>query len=88
MSELVQGKEAKYYRHHLTSVDIEFVSEGEAKVVSQLFVITHMSTHDHWGEWQDRIVRQEDGRWLIVEKTLIVDGYDPKGWYAETYGEN
>ena len=86
MSEMLQGNEAKYYRHHLTSFDIRFVHKDEAKVTSQLFVITHKSTHDHWGEWQDRFERGVDGQWRIAEKKLIVDGCDPNGWYAETYG--
>lgn len=87
MREMLRGNEAKYYRHHITSVDIQFINADIANVASQLFVITHMSTHDHWGEWQDRLTRGEDGQWRIAEKTLVVDGCDPKAWYAETYGQ-
>ena len=87
MSEILRGNEAKYYRHHITSVDIQFVGSDTANVVSQLFVITHMSTHDHWGEWQYRFERGGDREWRIAEKVLVVDGCDPKGWYAETYGQ-
>jgi hypothetical protein len=49
MGTVVQGKPPAFIRHHLTSVDIEFTSETEAKTKSLFFAMTGTSTIDHWG---------------------------------------
>lgn len=38
-------------------------------------------------QWQDIMVRGETGRWWIAEKRLVVDGWDPKGWYAMMFDQ-
>lgn len=36
---------------------------------------------DHWGRWDDVVVRMpEDGRWLIERKVVVVDGMEEGGW--------
>ncbi|KAJ5563960.1 hypothetical protein N7513_000202 [Penicillium frequentans] len=87
MGTVVQGKPPSFIRHHLTSVDIEFSSETEAKTKSLFFAMTGTSTIDHWGYWQDVFRRTEDGKWLVEVREIVVEGQDAKGWYAATYGQ-
>lgn len=86
MIKVVQGEEPKYIRHHLTSTNIHFVSQTEARTEAGFFAGTHLSSVDHWGCWRDIFRRGDDGRWLIQDRTIVVEGCDPKGWYAEKYG--
>lgn len=81
------GNRDRYFRHHVTSVTVKFTSEDTAEAVSQIFAITGQAAPDHWGEWRDTLVRVESGRWLIKEKIIVVDNWDPKGWYASAFGE-
>lgn len=84
---VLQGKAPAFMRHHLTSVDIEFVSGIEANIKSLFLVLTDISTMDHWGYWQDVFRRADDGLWLIETREIVVEGQDPSGWYAATYGQ-
>ncbi|KAJ5759486.1 hypothetical protein N7520_006642 [Penicillium odoratum] len=86
MGTVVQGKPPAFIRHHLTSVDIEFSNETEAKTKSLFFAMTTTSTIDHWGYWQDVFSRTEDGQWLIEVREIVVEGQDANGWYAGAYG--
>ena len=87
MAQVVQGESAKYIRHHITTIDIDFKVVGEeARVTAFFFAVTDQSSFDHWGRWEDIFVRGEDGRWLIAERSIVVEGADPNGWYAMTYG--
>lgn len=87
MGTVVQGKPPTFIRHHLTSVDIEFLNETEAKTKSLFFAMTDISTIDHWGYWQDVFRRTEDGQWLIEVREIVVEGQDANGWYAGAYGQ-
>lgn len=82
---VVRGNNPKFIRHHITSIDIEFVSRDEAHTEAYYLATTHLSSLDHWGCWKDVVTRGPDGRWLIAHRTIVVDGGDPKGWYKETY---
>ncbi|KEF60623.1 uncharacterized protein A1O9_02184 [Exophiala aquamarina CBS 119918] len=86
ISTVVQGEEAKYIRHHITSIDIHFTSDTEARTKSQFFAATNVTFTDHWGCWEDIFTRDENGAWLIYDRSIVIDGYDPKGWYGEKYG--
>lgn len=83
--DVVQGNNPDFIRHHITSIDIQFVSETEAHSQAYFFAITHKSSFDHWGQWKDVVTRGADGRWLIADRTIVVEGGDPKGWYKTTY---
>lgn len=85
-SEVVRGREAKHIRHHLTTIDIDFVSGEEAHSQAQFFATTEYEFADHWGYWQDVFRRQEDGSWLISERTIVTEGQHPDGWSARVYG--
>ncbi|KAB5549532.1 hypothetical protein GE09DRAFT_1059998 [Coniochaeta sp. 2T2.1] len=84
--EVVRGKEARFIRHHLTTIDIEFVSDDEAHSQAQFFAATEYKFADHWGYWQDIFRKQMDGSWLIHERTIVTEGHDPAGWSAKVYG--
>ena len=86
MSAVVQGEEAKYIRHHITGVDVHFKSETEARTMAQFIAVTNQSVPDHWGHWEDTFTRSEGGAWLIYDRMIVVDGFDPKGWFREKYG--
>lgn len=86
IEKVVQGSEAKYIRHHLTSWDVHFESDSVANVKSQYLAVTDEAITDHWGEWIDVFHRQQDGAWLIRHRTVVVDGADPSGWAARTMG--
>ncbi|KAF2164281.1 hypothetical protein M409DRAFT_56569 [Zasmidium cellare ATCC 36951] len=80
------GNRDRYFRHHVTSVAVRFTGKDTAEAISQIFAITGQATPDHWGEWRDTLVKVESGRWLIKEKIIVVDNWDPKGWYAGAFG--
>ena len=82
---ILQGEQAKYIRHHLTTMDIQFTSDMEALATAQFFTITDWSHCDHWGEWKFLVTSDGTGAWLIKEKTIILDGVDPAGWAAARY---
>ncbi|KAJ9626693.1 hypothetical protein H2204_009963 [Knufia peltigerae] len=85
--EVIRGNKPQYARHHITSIDIQFVSPTEAHTQAYFIAMTQMSSVDHWGEWKDIVIKQEDGAWLIADRTCVVDGGDPKGWFRSTYPE-
>ena len=72
----------KYLRHHLTTIDIQFVSPGEAHCQSYVIAATDKKVPDHWGQWNDVVKKQADDRWLFKEKAVLVGGMDPEGWLA------
>ncbi|KAH0844987.1 hypothetical protein AYO21_04090 [Fonsecaea monophora] len=87
MVEVVQGNEAKYIRHHITTIDITFVGEAEAHSEAFYLAVTDRASPDHWGMWKDVFRRrEEDHVWLIQDRTIFVDGAAPGGWYATVYG--
>lgn len=85
ISRVVQGEEAQYIRHHLTTFDVEFTSESTASVVSHFFAITNEASPDHWGEWNDHFEKTEEGLWLIKYRRVTVDGAAPGGWLSRMY---
>lgn len=86
MSEVVRGKEAKYIRHHITTIDIQFTSDTEAHAEAIFFAATDTTFNDHWGVWSDTFRKQDDGRWLIQERTIVIEGMAPGGWCDAVYG--
>ena len=85
MAQVVKDNDPDFIRHHITSVDIQFLNSNEAHAQSFFFAITHKSSLDHWGYWEDVVTRHQGGNWLIKERKIIVEGGDPKGWYKTTY---
>lgn len=83
--QILQGEQADYIRHHITTVDVTFKSDTSAVANAQFFALTNWSSCDHWGEWQTVVSRNSDGKWLISEMNMVVDGVDPKGWAATKY---
>lgn len=82
LAEVVRDGGPKYLRHHLTTVDIQFVSAEEAHCQGYVIVITDQCAPDHWGQWNDVVKKQADGRWLFKEKAVVVGGMNPEGWLA------
>lgn len=85
IADVIRGEEAKYIRHHITTVDIRFDGEDEARVESGFIALTNEASPDHWGCWRDRFEKQGDGSWLIRERAIVVDGAAPGGWFGRLY---
>jgi hypothetical protein len=85
--EVVRGKEAKYIRHNITTIDIVFVSDTEAHTDALFFATTEFTFADHWGHWKDIFRKQSDGSWLIRERSILTEGKDPGGWSAKVYAD-
>ena len=77
---IVKGEPAKYIRHHLTTMDVQFVTSMEARVNTNFFTMTDWGIFDHWGVWKDVVTRESrDGPWLIKERTVVIEHAAPKG---------
>jgi hypothetical protein len=87
MGTVVRGKPPAFIRHHLTSVDIEFINENSAKTKSYFFALTGASVIDHSGYWGDVFEKTTDGTWLIKTREIVVECQDADGWYAGAYGQ-
>ena len=85
MAKVVKGEEPKFIRHNATTMDITFHGD-EADVVTMYLAITDEAAPDHWGCWQDHFIKQPDGRWLISDRSIVVEGANPAGWLARQYG--
>ncbi|RVX72528.1 hypothetical protein B0A52_03718 [Exophiala mesophila] len=86
LSDVIQGEEAKYIRHHVTTADIKFVSATEAKVETNFIAHTDSASPDHWGSWKDTFVAQSDGTWKLQHRAIIIDDGVTHGWYMKQYG--
>lgn len=81
--EINGGNQPNLLRHHITTIDVQFVSPDEAHCQSYVIAGTHMKMPDHAGRWDDVLKRQSDGRWLFQSKKITADYIDPEGWLAE-----
>ncbi|KAF4963628.1 hypothetical protein FSARC_8370 [Fusarium sarcochroum] len=82
---IVLNDQAKYIRHHLTTIVIDFTKDTVAQASAQFLTVTDWSTCDHWGEWQFTLAPDADKGWLISELKIQLEGTDPKGWAASKY---
>lgn len=87
LSEVLQGEEAKYIRHHVTTSDIKFVSATEALSETEFIAITDSAAPDHWGCWKDTLKVQPDGTWKLQDRQIVIDGGAAHGWYMKQYGK-
>lgn len=85
LADVLQGEEAAYIRHHITTVDIRFTGEKTASADTFFFAITNEAVPDHWGQWADQLVKGTDGTWCLQERRIIVDGAAPSGWFYRMY---
>jgi ketosteroid isomerase-like protein len=86
LADVLQGEEAKYIRHHITTIDIRWTGETTAEGESQFLAITNEASPDHWGCWRDQFRRQTDGSWRIARRAIVVEGGAPDGWFVRMYG--
>jgi ketosteroid isomerase-like protein len=82
IQELVGDNEAKWIRHHLTTIHIEFTGPTTATADSYYIAFTGLAQPDHWGRWLDTFRREPDGRWMLTSKQPVVEGFNPQGWVA------
>ena len=87
LSDVLQGEEAKYIRHHVTTCDIKFISATEALSETEFIANTDSAAPDHWGCWQDTVKVQPDGTWKLQDRKIVIDGGNPQGWYMKQYGK-
>lgn len=68
-------------------MDVHFVSSTEAVVNTNFFTMTSWETFDHWGVWKDVVYRKaRDGKWLIADRTVVIEHAAPGDWFASKYG--
>lgn len=94
MGGVVKGNPPAFIRHHLTSLDIDFTSDNEAKTKAYFFAVTKKGGSggpsgagkiDHSGYWEDVFENLEHGQWLIKNRRIVVETWDANGWYASAY---
>lgn len=88
ISQVVSKGEANLNRHHITTIAITFKNSNEACSESLFMSITDVGYPDHWGKWKDIVRKQVDGSWLISDREIIMEGSNPKGWFAGLYGNS
>jgi hypothetical protein len=71
-------------RHHLSSVQIEADGSDAATARSYFMAMTENGV-DHWGVWNDKLVR-EAGEWRFAERRVLIEGADPTGWIGSGSG--
>jgi hypothetical protein len=81
ISKIEMGVDIQFIRHHITTIDIEFVDETHAVAESFYLAVTDLAQPDHWGNWRDEL-RFDGTRWLLTRK-------DPNGgktgWHPDGY---
>jgi hypothetical protein len=80
-SQAQSANNRKYVHHHVAALDIELTSRTEARVRSYFQVLTERGL-DHWGRYDDTVIAF-DGRWLIKQRRVNVDGRGENSWAAE-----
>lgn len=80
VGKITESHPPELLRHHVTTVDVQFDSDTEAKCQTYIIAGTHLKMPDHWGRWDDVVTKTEDGRWLFARKVILVDGMDEGGW--------
>ena len=83
LGELTAGDGApKRLRHHLTTIDVQFINANEAHCQSYNLASTDVKVIDHCGQWDHVVRRQADGKWLISKMIITLLGTDADGWLA------
>jgi hypothetical protein len=67
IEKIVDGNEAAWIRHHLTTIQIDFTSETTATADSYYIAFTDLAQPDHWGRWRDSFRRALD----VDEQTAV-----------------
>jgi hypothetical protein len=68
--------------HHVTTVDIQFDTQNEARCQTYVIASTNVKTPDHWGKWVSYVKRQDNGKWLFSKNVIIMEGMAPGGWIS------
>jgi len=82
IEKVVAGNEPSFIRHHITTIQIDFISDTTATTDSFFIAYTDLASPDHWGRWRDSFRRADDGRWLLTSKQPVIEGFAPEGWVA------
>ncbi|KAI1333133.1 hypothetical protein F5Y16DRAFT_4204 [Xylariaceae sp. FL0255] len=88
LQEIVQDAPPPLLRHHITSVDIQFISVKEAHIQAFNIATTHLKMIDHAGLWNFVARKQADGRWLLVKNVVELEAFDPEGWVAQNFDKH
>ena len=73
-----KGARARFIRHFTATHQIDVLNEDQAKGRAYFQVLTDRGL-DHWGRYVDEY-RRVDGRWLILQRKVTVDGAVPDSW--------
>ncbi|MGE0386671.1 MAG: nuclear transport factor 2 family protein [Gammaproteobacteria bacterium] len=74
-----------FLRHNVTTENIDIVNEREARVEAYFMVCTDRGL-DHWGRWEDELVRCDDDRWRFRRRRVFTEASYAESWYATAFG--
>jgi 3-phenylpropionate/cinnamic acid dioxygenase small subunit len=61
-----------FVRHHVSNIDVDVESPDAARARAYFLALTEHGP-DHWGRYQDRLVRV-DGRWRFQHRRVRTEG--------------
>jgi uncharacterized protein (TIGR02246 family) len=71
---LAAAGDGAFVHHQVSSIHVDVdVAAGNAIARSYFLVVTE-SGPDHWGRYLDRLVPAGDGRWLLAERSVQING--------------
>lgn len=76
----------EFMRHNITTENINLLNKREAKVEAYFMVCTDRGL-DHWGRWEDELVRCDDGRWRFRKRRVYTEASYADSWYATAFGK-
>jgi hypothetical protein len=85
LADIMGPEPPKLLRHNVTTVDIQFVSEKEARCLTYVIAVTEKKCPDHFGVWEDVVVREGE-KWVFARKEVEVDWVAEGGWLAGVLG--
>ncbi|MXG89299.1 nuclear transport factor 2 family protein [Nocardioides flavescens] len=80
---IVATGEPDFIRHHITTCVVDFPTPDVARADTYFIAYTDIAQPDHWGRWDDTLARQDDGRWLFTNKSVVIDGWAEVSFWAD-----
>lgn len=83
ISVIVATGQPAFIRHHITTIDYDFTSDETAETETYFIAYTDIARPDHWGRWVDTFRKQGDGRWLLENKSVVIEGWAEVSFWAD-----
>ncbi|KAL3441559.1 hypothetical protein BJX65DRAFT_313734 [Aspergillus insuetus] len=92
MGKVVRGQPPSMISPHISRTNIHFTGGRRATAKLLFFAMTGLSAINYQGYQMDEFElgpNAEDGgvcAWLLAKRSIIIEGQEPKGCYAMSYG--